>query len=95
MVFEWDEEKNELNRIKHGISFQEAESVFDDEYAVYIYDDPHSIDEERFIIIGEDFQLRKMTVCHCYRGINEDIVRIISAREANRTEKEIYNRGYA
>jgi len=79
-----------MNRIKHGVSFQEAETVFDDENAVIIYDEQHSTNEDRFIIIGEDEQFRELTVCHCYRGENEDIVRIISARKATKIETSIY-----
>ena len=90
MKFEWDEKKNKINKIKHGISFQEAETVFDDENAIIIYDKQHSADEDRFIIIGEDEQFRKLTVCHCYRDCDDDIVRIISARKATIVETSIY-----
>ena len=90
MKFEWDDEKNEINKIKHGVSFEEAQTVFDDEYATVIYDEGHSIDEERFIIIGRDSFFRELNVCHCYRST--DIVRIISARKATKTEISIYGR---
>jgi len=93
MKFEWDENKNRINRIKHGISFQEAETVFDDENAVVIYDDKHSISEERFIIIGIDFNYRELTVCHCYRG-KDDTIRIISARKASKNEFKLYWEGF-
>jgi uncharacterized DUF497 family protein len=66
--------------------------VFDDENAVVIYDELHSADEERFIIIGIDMQYRELTVCHCYRG-NDDVIRIISARKATISEIELYRRG--
>ena len=89
--FQWDEDKNALNIIKHGISFKEAESVFDDERAILIYDEPHSSDEDRFIIIGIDMLYRELTVCHCYREDGE-IVRIISARKATKNEIELYSR---
>ena len=92
MKFEWDKDKNSINKIKHGISFQEAETVFDDEKAVVIYDDYHSETEERFIIIGVDIQYRNLTVCHCYRS-NDEIIRIISARKATKSEIELYRRG--
>jgi len=88
--FEWDKEKNRLNIIKHKISFEEAETVFDDINAVYIYDELHSIDEDRYNVIGmADTINHEITVCHCYRE-NDDIIRIISARKATQNEEEIY-----
>ncbi|MCL2352191.1 MAG: BrnT family toxin [Firmicutes bacterium] len=93
MKFEWDEKKNEINIIKHGISFQEAKTVFDDENAVLIYDEIHSEYEERFILIGEDMLFRELTVCHCYRGNRDDIVRLISARKATTSEIKLYISG--
>jgi len=92
LKFEWDEEKNEINMVKHGVSFLEAESVFDDENAVVIFNDIHSDYEERFIIIGIDLIFRKLTVCHCYRN-NETVIRIISARKASKSEILLYERG--
>ena len=93
MKFEWDELKNAANKHKHGISFEEAQTVFDDDYAVYFDDDKHSEKEERFIIIGVDSAFRRLTVCHCYRGKNEEIIRIISAREATKQEAKLYEEG--
>jgi uncharacterized DUF497 family protein len=90
MKFEWDEDKNRANILKHRVSFEEAQTVFDDINAVYIFDESHSSDEERFFIIGEDLNFRELAVCHCYRGINNEIVRIISARKAERDEIEYY-----
>jgi len=92
--FEWDEHKNELNIFKHDVSFEEAATVFDDDYAVTIYDENHSAYEDRFLVIGVSKYSLQLTVCHCYRGENEDIVRIISAWEAREKEIEIYERGY-
>ena len=92
--FEWDEHKNELNIFKHDVSFEEASTVFDDAYAVTLYDENHSDYEDRFIIIGVSENSLELTVCHCYRGNNEDIVRIISARKATKSEHEIYERGF-
>ena len=92
--FEWDEHKNELNIFKHDVSFEEAATVFDDDYAVTIYDENHSAYEDRFLVIGVSKYSLQLTVCHCYRGENEDIVRIISAWEARGKEIEIYERGY-
>ena len=93
MKFEWDERKNETNKIKHGVSFQEAETVFDDKNAVFLFDAQNSAEEERFVIIGLDALFRELTVCHCYRGEHDDIVRIISARKATKNESSIYYGG--
>lgn len=90
MKFEWDENKNRANKIKHNISFEEAETVFDDKNAVYLYDESHSTEEERFHIIGEDSNFRELAVCHCYRGEKDEIIRIISARKATRMEIDYY-----
>ena len=96
MKFEWDLRKNELNKAKHGISFETAESVFLDKYAVYLYDEIHSSDESRFVVIGKEDTLKtELTVCHCFRGIHEDIIRIISARKATKKECIIYQSGGA
>ena len=85
--------RGRLNIFKHDVSFEEASTVFKDDYAVTLFDEEHSKNEERFIIIGVSENLLELTVCHCYRGDNEDIVRIISARKANKNEKKIYERG--
>lgn len=86
--FEWDRSKNKSNIKKHGVSFQEAESIFYDEYALTADDDDHSHDEDRFIIVGESKRPRLLLACYCYRG--EDIIRIISARKATKTEIDCY-----
>ena len=94
MRFEWDPNKNEINKKKHGISFEEAKTVFYDEYAI-LFDDPdHSEDEDRFIILGLSQRENLCIVSHCYRGTDE-IIRIISARKATKTETRYYasNRG--
>lgn len=92
--FEWDENKEKSNIRKHGISFKRAETVFDDPNAVYLYDEIHSEGEERFIVIGKETSLKmETTVCHCYRGENEEIVLIISARKATKKEIGIYLSG--
>ena len=89
MLFEWDEEKNTKNKKKHGISFEEVQAVFEDEYAI-LFDDPdHSDDEERFLIIGETKAEQICIVSHCYRD-HENVIRIISARRATRTEQRTY-----
>jgi len=92
MRFEWDPDKNEINFKKHGVYFDEAETVFEDERAVTIYDEGHSGDEDRFKIIGISRKLRELTVCHCYR-IENETTRIISARRATKNESLLYERG--
>ena len=90
MKFEWDENKNQINQHKHGISFEEVQSVFEDVYAI-LFDDPdHSDQEERFLLIGMSTARGVCIVSHCYRGA-DDIIRIISARKATRTERSEYN----
>jgi len=86
---EWDENKNRANRHKHGISFEEAETVFADDHALLIADPEHSDNEDRFILLGMSSSLRIMVVCHCYR-VQDDVIRIISARKATREEQDGY-----
>jgi hypothetical protein len=87
--FVWDKEKNITNQRKHGISFEEAQSVFVDENALMIYDPDHSGKEDRFILLGLSASIRLMVVCHCYRE-DDDIIRIISARKATHMEQKRY-----
>jgi len=89
MTFEWDENKNAININKHGIDFVEASSIFYDENAVMFDDPEHSDGEERFLLIGMSRSLNVLTVCHCYRS-NDEVIRIISARKATKTETEFY-----
>ena len=89
LKFEWDEEKNKLNKRKHRISFEEATAVFEDPTVVTIYDEEHSEDEDRFLVIGFDLKTRHLAVCHCLREDN-NIVRIISARLATKNERKLY-----
>ncbi|WP_368491447.1 BrnT family toxin [Bifidobacterium tibiigranuli] len=91
--FEWDDRKALLNRHKHHVSFDEAQSVFDDPFARLIADPDHSEDEERFIILGMSKEARLLVVCHCYR-ISAEAIRIISARKATRTESTAYGSHY-
>ncbi|GHU74253.1 hypothetical protein FACS1894188_01930 [Clostridia bacterium] len=93
MKFEWDENKNKINITKHEVSFDEAQYVFYDEDAIVIYDEEHSDDEERFVIIGADNTFRILMVCHCYRG-NDGTIRIISARKATKNETKQYGGAY-
>ncbi len=87
--FEWDPRKDRANRSKHGVSFEEAESVFLDDNALLIDDPEHSDEEDRFVLLGLSALLRTLVVCHCYRS-GGDTVRIISARKADRSERTIY-----
>lgn len=89
LSFSWDTRKNALNRKKHGISFEEAQTVFVDENALLINDPDHSIDEDRFILLGLSARLRILVVCHCYLE-QDDVIRIISARKATLTEQRQY-----
>jgi uncharacterized DUF497 family protein len=87
--FEWDNHKNNINKSAHGISFEEATTVFYDENARLISDDIHSKVENRFLILGYSSKARFLIVCHCYRG-NDEKIRIISARKANKSELKQY-----
>ncbi|WP_129780656.1 BrnT family toxin [Peristeroidobacter soli] len=89
LVFEWDEGKSRANRKKHGISFEEARSAFLDENARVIPDPEHSDEEDRFVLLGLSSALRILVVCHCYRE-DESVIRIISARKADREEQHQY-----
>lgn len=91
MNFEWDENKAATNQQKHGITFQEAATVFQDEDALQIFDPDHSEAEDRFILLGMSSILRILVVYHCYRA-NDDVIRIISARKATRNESSTYKR---
>ncbi|PJZ23880.1 hypothetical protein CH352_18925 [Leptospira hartskeerlii] len=87
--FEWDPAKSTSNKRKHGISFEEAKTVFYDENARIINDPDHSENEERFIILGLSHKLNLLMVSHCYRS-SKDIIRIISARKATKLELKQY-----
>ena len=87
--FGWDERKNRSNQHKHGISFEEAETVFLDDNALLIDDPDHSDDELRFVLLGFSSALRMLAVCHCERGDGE-VIRIISARKATTKESKSY-----
>lgn len=87
--FEWDAVKAKANLGKHGVSFEEARSVFYDEFAVQFYDDEHSAGEERFLLLGMSTGARLLLVCHCERE-SGNLIRIISARKATRRESAFY-----
>ena len=96
LKFEWDNNKASINKQKHGITFEEASTIFSDENAI-LFDDPeHSEVEERFLMIGISEQTNMLIVSHCYRG-EDDIIRIISARKATKKETKQYidiNKGW-
>jgi uncharacterized DUF497 family protein len=87
--FEWDEKKGKANDKKHGVSFEEARTVFYDENAIQFYDPDHSEEEDRFILLGLSFKPQVLVVCHCFRE-SETVVRIISARKADTDEEQEY-----
>jgi uncharacterized protein len=89
--FAWDSKKARANMDKHGVSFEEARSVFHDEHAVEFFDDEHSEWEDRFLLLGLSFQLRLLLVCHCYREA-DGVIRIVSARKATSSESKLYRR---
>jgi uncharacterized protein len=90
MKFEWDPAKAAANLRKHKVSFMEAQSVFYDDFAIQFFDDGHSDDEERFIMLGMSSIARLLVVVHCERSRGQ-IVRIISARRATRSEATHYH----
>ena len=92
LQFDWDEQKNKSNRTKHGIWFEEAQSVFDDPHGRLFYDPDHSDDADRFILLGISFAARILVVVNCYRNSDSQI-RIISARKATRKEVRFYEEG--
>jgi uncharacterized DUF497 family protein len=87
--FEWDERKAAENAKKHGVSFEEARSVFFDDRARLIDDPEHSEQEDRFILLGLSSSLRLLLVCHCYRSAG-NVIRIVSARKATASESKSY-----
>jgi uncharacterized DUF497 family protein len=87
--FEWDKRKERANVKKHGISFDEARTVFYDENAIQFFDPDHSDDEDRFILLRISFKLKVLVVCHCFRQ-SDTIIRTISARKADGDEEKEY-----
>lgn len=88
--FEWDPAKARANARKHGITFEEAETAFSDDFAIVIPDPDHSADEARFLLIGVSAALRVLLVVHSERAGGE-VVRVISARRATRSERAQYD----
>jgi len=91
IAFEWDPRKDAANRKKHDVSFDEAKTVFTDEFGRLIADPDHSTDEDRFILLGTSIHSRLLVVCHCVR--DGETIRIISARNADKRERKTYE-GY-
>ena len=91
LIFTWNDDKNISNRRKHGVSFEEAQTVFFDKNAIEFDDPDHSINEERFILLGFNQNLKILVVCHCYHS-NESEIRIITARKATKKEQNVYFR---
>ena len=87
--FEWEPRKANVNLKKHGVTFEEAKSVFYDDHAKLLDDPDHSDEEERFVLLGLSHTLRVLLVCHCYRS-EGNIIRIISARKATSNESKDY-----
>ena len=87
--FEWDPKKAAANLRKHGVSFEDAQTVFADENAKLIDDPDHSVEEDRFVLLGLSSSLRLLVVCHCYR-LEGNVIRIISARKAEGHERKSY-----
>lgn len=91
LTFDWDPIKDASNLRKHGVSFGEAKTVFTDEFARLIADPDHSDDEDRFLLLGMSINSRFLVVCHCIR--EGEVIRVISARKADRRERQVYE-GY-
>ncbi len=92
LVFEWDDDKAKENKRKHGVSFEEAQSVFFDDQALQFWDEPHSTKEDRFLMLGLSNKLRILLVVHCFRE-TDSTIRIISARKATKNEMKYYPGG--
>ena len=90
--FEWDPPKAAANLKKHQVSFDEAKSVFFDDFAIQFFDEEHASDEDRFLMLGMSSGARLLIVCHCERELGE-VIRIISARKATQRESAFYQGG--
>ncbi|MGH8693748.1 MAG: BrnT family toxin [Burkholderiales bacterium] len=89
--YEWDERKNRANQRKHGVAFEETRTAFLDENARRVSDSDHSIGEDRYLLVGLSIRLRLLVVCHSFRE-PERVIRIISARKADPSERRDYSR---
>ncbi|MEA3288153.1 MAG: BrnT family toxin [Candidatus Marinimicrobia bacterium] len=90
--FTWDKSKSKSNHSKHGISFEEATTVFYDDFAREFYDDSHSqLEEDRYLMLGLSAKTKLLLICHCFLE-NDSTIRIISARKATKNEAKFYKR---
>ena len=95
MKFEWDRKKETINIQRHGITFEQASYVFADPFALNKYDDEHSEDEDRWILLGKSLSETVLVVVHTFRDIDGiEFVRIISARKATKRERQVYKERY-
>ncbi|MBD2620769.1 BrnT family toxin [Microcystis flos-aquae FACHB-1344] len=90
MQFDWDKNKAERNLSKHEVSFEEAKTVFDDPLYVDFYDPEHSEDEDRYLLVGQSNRGRLLIISYTER---DNLIRLISAREVTKTERETYEQG--
>ena len=90
--FEWDLQKAKSNKKKHGLTFEEAQSVFYDDLAIQ-FEDQVALSEQSFIMLGRSNQSRTLVVVHCERGENKEILKIISSRKATKPEQNFYSGG--
>jgi uncharacterized DUF497 family protein len=89
MRFEWDPAKAASNAKKHKVTFELAKSVFYDDFAVQFFDEEHSSDEDRFLLLGMSSDARLLLVCHCEME-EANVIRIVSARKATQSEAQYY-----
>jgi uncharacterized protein len=89
--FEWDAHKEAENKVKHRVSFQEASTIFSDDAARFMDDPDHSAGEDRYLLLGMSSAARILVVSHCFRD-KDEVIRIISARRATRSERATYVR---
>jgi len=92
IIFEWDASKATLNEKKHGVTFEEAKSVFYDDFAIQFFDDQNSELEDRFLLLGQSNNSRTLLICHCEQE-SGNLIRIISARKATAKERKLYKGG--
>jgi uncharacterized protein len=90
MEFDWDPAKSKRNLKIHGVSFNEAKTVFYDDFARQFYDEGHSGEEDRFLLLGVSNTSRILLICHCEIE-SKDVIRIISARKATAKERQLYD----
>lgn len=89
--FDWDASKATLNLKKHGVSFEEAQSAFYDDFAMQFFDEDHSDLEDRFLLLGMSSEANLLLICHCERA-SGGVIRIISARKATKRESAFYGK---